>query len=279
MASFIKLGKLLFRMYDKVINLLREATKHHNIKLTDRGNSAIFIALYIAKKLNPKPYILIPDQGGWVSFRTYPKLLNMEIKEIKTNRGVIDIADLDQHAKTGSALIVTSFAGYFAEQPLESISKVCKKYGCLLIEDVSGALGDGILCNGLISDMIVCSFGKWKPINLDYGGFISVSNKQFFEIAREPISLVKVYSGVYEKLLPYLEKNRLPGMLSLAAKVKKKLGSTEIFHPDKRGINVVTAYEDKVIKFCEKNKYPYILCPTYIRVNEKAISIELKRLQ
>ena len=106
-----------------------------------------------------------------------------------------------------------------------------------------------------------------------------MSNKQFFEIAREPISLVKVYSGVYEKLLPYLEKNRLPGMLSLAAKVKKKLGSAEIFHPDKRGINVVTAYEDKVIKFCEKNKYPYILCPTYIRVNEKAISIELKRLQ
>lgn len=264
-------------MQEVVMNKLREFTKHDNVRLTDRGNSAIFIALSMVRKENPKPYTLIPDQGGWISYRTYPKLLKFEVKEIKTDRGVIDLEDLEKEAETGSALLVSSFAGYFAEQPIKSIAKICKTHGCLLVEDASGAVGDEVLCNGRHSDVIIGSFGKWKPMNLGYGGFISARKSEMFEHAKEAISMFKVHQNAYKELMPLLNKERLGKLLEKAAKVKKEI-KAEVFHKDKRGLNVVTEYKPEIIKYCDENKYQYVLCPTYIRVNEKAISIELKRL-
>ncbi|MDP2907652.1 MAG: hypothetical protein Q8O03_06940, partial [Nanoarchaeota archaeon] len=76
-----------------------------------------------------------------------------------------------------------------------------------------------------------------------------------------------------------LNSKRLEKLLKLQAKVKKELKGVEIFHKDKRGLNVVTEYSEKVLDYCNKKKYEYVLCPTYARVNEKAISIELKRLE
>lgn len=257
---------------------LRELTKHNNIRLTDRGNSAIFVAMAMAKKVNPKPFFLIPDQGGWISFRTYPRILGFDVKEIMTNKGILNLQTLKEGTKNACALIMTSFAGYFAEQPLEEISKICRKNGCLLIEDASGAIGDEKLCNGNLSDIIVGSFGKWKPVNLGYGGFISVKQKEYFEQAKEPFSLIKVHNNIYQELLPLLNTVRLNKLLKLQEKVKKELKNIEVFHRDKRGLNVITEYSPEVIKHCQKKKYPYLLCPTYARLNEKAVSIELKRL-
>lgn len=266
-------------MQDKVLERLRKFTKHDHIRITDRGNSAIFVAMAMAKKINPKPFFLIPDQGGWISFRTYPKILGFDIKELYTNRGIINLKVLKEGTKNASALILTSFAGYFAEQPMEKISEICKKNNCLLIEDASGAVGDKKLCDGSLSDIIVGSFGRWKPIGLGYGGFISVRNKEFFEQANEPFSLIKVHNSIYQELIPLLNKRKLKKLLKLQKKVKKDLRGVDIFHEDKRGINVVTKYDLRVLKYCQKKGYPYVLCPTYIRVNEKAISIELKRLE
>lgn len=265
-------------MQDKVLEKLRKFTKHDNIRITDRGNSAIFVAMAMAKKINPKPFLLIPDQGGWISFRTYPRLLGFDIKEIQTDRGILNLKTLEEGTKNASALIMTSFAGYFAEQPLKEISEICKKNDCLLIEDASGALGDKTLCNGNLSDIIVGSFGRWKPVNLGYGGFISARNKEFFGQAKEPLSLIKVHNNIYGELLRLLTRKRLKRLLKLQEKVKKELKGVKVFHKEKRGLNVVTEYNPKVLKYCQKKGYPYILCPTYIRVNEKAISIELKRL-
>ncbi len=266
-------------MEEKVIETLKRYTRHQHVRITDRGNSAIFAAMYLAKKVNPKKYLLIPDQGGWISYRTYPKLLNIPIREVPTDRGIIKLDKLRKYAKKGSALIVSSFAGYFAEQPMEEIAKICKEKKCLLIEDACGSIGDNKLCNGQISDIIVGSFGRWKPINLGYGGFISTNKKEYFENAKEPLSLIKVHNSIYKELVPYLNTRRLYKIMKLAEKVKKELAKYEIFHRDKRGLNVITEYKDEIIKYCEERRYPYVLCPTYIRVNEKAISIELKRLE
>ncbi|MDP2906559.1 MAG: DegT/DnrJ/EryC1/StrS family aminotransferase [Nanoarchaeota archaeon] len=266
-------------MQEEVIQRLKELTKHNAVRLTNRGNASIFIALAVAKKVNDKPFLLIPDQGGWISFRTYPKMLGFDVKEVPTDRGILNLKALEEGTKTASALIMTSFAGYFAEQPLEEISEICKKNNCLLIEDATGSIGDKVLCNGGLSDIIVGSFGRWKPVNLGYGGFISVRNKELFEQAREPLSLVKVHNNIYDDLLPLLNSKRLEKLLKLQAKVKKELKGVEIFHKDKRGLNVVTEYSEKVLDYCNKKKYEYVLCPTYARVNEKAISIELKRLE
>src|SRR3989344_4635811 len=129
---------------------MKKLCRHEYVHFTDRGNSAIFLALHIAKKINPKQDILIPDQGGWFSYKGYPQF--------------IDLNDLKKKAKYASAFIFSSFAGYFAEQALRKISTICKKAGCLVIEDASGAIGDRKLCNGGYSDIIVGSFGKWKPV-------------------------------------------------------------------------------------------------------------------
>ena len=179
-----------------------------------------------------------------------------------------------EKVKDASAFIFTSFAGYFAEQPLEEISNICKGQ-CLVIEDASGAIGDQKLCNGNHSDIIVGSFGKWKPVDCGYGGWIS-TNENYFDLVSEAISLSKVHPQFYNQIK--LENNKLHKLLELQKRVKEELKDYEILHKDKRGVNVVVKHDPKVIEYCERNNYPYVLCPKYIRVNENAISIELKRL-
>ena len=273
--------------HQKVIKLLSDITKHKHVRLVQRGNAAIFCSLLIAKRINPKPFILIPDQGGWISFQTYPKMLGFDIRTVKTNRGLIDLIDLEKKAESGAALIVTSFAGYFAEQPMKYISKICKRYECLLIEDASGAVGDEELCDGDYSDIIVGSFGKWKPINVEYGGFITAKEKEYFDVAREIFSTTNHYPK-YDVLLEKLKnaRQRIKAMVKEAEKVKDELTKAfpdlKIIHPDLRGLNVVVRYmsdaeKDEVIAYCHSKGHDYLECPQYTRIDEDAISIELKR--
>lgn len=262
----------------KLIRRLQKFTRHKNIMFTDRCNSAIFIAMQIAKRVNPRQSILIPDQGGWLSYKKYPKFFNFNIREIKTDYGIIDLEDLEEQSKNASALIFTSFAGYFAEQPLKKIAKVCHENNCMVIEDASGAIGHPKLCNGKYSDIIVGSFGHWKPIDYGYGGFISTKDPKAFSYAREAISMVKVHPIFYDDIYKELKDKKLKLIMHLAEKVKKDLKKFDIIHRNKKGLNVVAKFDPKVIDYCTKKNYPYMLCPNYIRVNEKAISIELKRL-
>ncbi len=272
----------------KILELLSGITKHKYVRLVQRGNAVIFAALYIAKKMNSKPFILIPDQGGWISFKTYPKILGFDTRVVKTNRGLIDLIDLEKKAESGAALLVTSFAGYFADQPMSYISKICKRCNCLLIEDASGAVGDEDLCDGDYADIIVASFGKWKPINAEYGGFISTDKKDLFESASEIFSTTNHYPR-YDVLLDKLKsaRQKMKVMLKRAMEVKKdiseRLPHIKIIHKDLRGLNVVVRYMDKKEKaalegYCEANGYGYVQCPQYTRLDEDAISIELKRL-
>ncbi len=269
----------LEKLTRKVDRKLRRFTKHEFIHLTDRGNSAIFMAMFIAAKNNPKPDIVIPDQGGWISYKKYPQFFGLNVVEVKTDYGVIDLKDLKRKVKNASAVIFSSFAGYFAEQPLRKMKTICRKAGCLIIEDASGAIGDTKLCNGKHSDIIVGSFGKWKPVGYGYGGWISTSNKAFFDCAREPMSITKIHPQFYEEIYDYLRKNKYKKLVELQKEVKEELKDFEIIHPDKKGVNVVVKFDPKVLKYCKDKGYPYVLCPKYIRVNENAISIELKRLE
>ncbi len=263
---------------EQAIKKLCKLTRHSYTLLTERGNSAIYVALAIAKRANPRPYVLIPDQGGWISFKNYPKNFNFNIRELKTDYGVINTRGLRSKTKTASALILTSFAGYFAEQPLKKISKICKETGCLLIEDASGAIGDRKLCNGKYADIVVGSFEKSGPVSLGYGGFISVSNLKYLEVVSDVLSLFKTHDSVYKDLKGKLNGKRLKKLLEKAEEVKKDLKQFELIHPDKRGVNVITKFNTDVIKYCSEKNYHYTLCPNYTRVNEKAICIELKRL-
>ena len=263
----------------KVDARIKKLTRHAHVHFTDRGNSAIFMALAIAKQKKEKPVLLIPDQGGWYSYKRYPKYFGYEVIEVKTDYGVIDLKDLKKKVKGANAFIFTSFAGYFAEQPLRKIKTICKKTGCLVIEDASGAIGDRRLCNGKYSDIIVGSFSRWKPVCYGYGGWISVANKSFFDGAREVMSMSRVHERFYRDIMKFIRKNKLKMLLKLSERVKEDLKDFEILHKDKRGLNVVVKFDPKVISYCQEKGFQHVLCPNYIRVNERAVSIELKRLE
>ncbi|OGM01611.1 hypothetical protein A3K72_01520 [Candidatus Woesearchaeota archaeon RBG_13_36_6] len=271
-------------MKQGVVERLKEITRHNHVKLTNSGNSAIFLAFYIAKK-NGKRTILIPDQGGWLTYKTFPEMLGLNIKEIKTEYGLVNFKDLKNKADNESALIIASIAGYMAEQPLKEISKVCKQKECLLIEDAAGAIGHKELCNGNYSDIIVGSFGRWKPVNLEYGGFISTNNKDFFDIDPELFIMFKFHEMFCKGLLEKLDKvgERTAFLRNTCEKIKRDLKDFDMVHRRGKGLVVVVKFEDdlekqKLIKYCKQNKYEYTMCPRYIRVLDKAISIEVKRL-
>ena len=272
-------------MEKAIISKLNKITKHKNCKLTCSGNAAILCALSLARTAG-KTRILIPDQGGWVSYKTYPELLNLETAEIKTNAGIIKPGDLESQLDNKCALILASFAGYFAEQPLKEISAVCKKKRTLLIEDVSGSIGCKNLCNGEYSDIIIGSFGRHKLIDIGFGGFISVKDKQLFEKGRAVLSSTKFCAALCDELSAQLDtlQDRLDFLLNLSGKIKKDLNDQDIIHKNKDGLNVIVRYHDddkkeEIIKYCKKNNYQFVICPKTYKVIEPAISIEVKRIK
>ncbi len=260
----------------EAINKLKEITGNTYINITESGDSAIYRSFEAAKTLG-KNKILIPDQGGWFSYKKFPKKLGLEIKEIKTDFGLIDLNELKK--EKNCALILTTFAGYFAEQDTESVAKICKKNSILFIEDITGAIGYKKPCG----DIVVCSFAKWKPINLGSGGFISTNDKKLFDlIVHEKTEHFDIDE---EKLIEKIRNlpKRYTFLFSEAEKIKNDLKNYEIVHKDKKGINVVVQFssekeKSEIIKYCEKNGYEWVLCPNYIKINTPAISIEVKRL-
>jgi hypothetical protein len=269
-------------MEDQVLNQLKELTKHAIVKLTNCGNSAVFAAFCIAKKLNSKPFILIPDQGGWLSYKTYPKMINFEVKEIKTDHALIDLEDLKKKAKTGAAFIVPSLGGYFVQQDMEAIAKICKEAGCLVIEDASGGIGIPGLCNGRHADFIVGSFGRWKNVGVGHGGFISATENHFKDL---PVMSMTKHHIDLEMLKQKLDAlpQRLDFLFTKAENIKNDLSKYSILHRFKKGLNVLVKWKDEnekkeIVQYCTTNNLEYSLCPRYIRVEDNAVSIEVKRL-
>tara|TARA_Y100000310_G_scaffold344022_1_gene454582 strand:+ start:1944 stop:2768 length:825 start_codon:yes stop_codon:yes gene_type:complete len=268
---------------EKIVAKIKEFTGHKYVILTSRGNSAIYIALSLVKEFGSK--VLIPDQGGWLTYKQYSEKLKLKVDELKTDYGVIDINDLK--LRDSSALIYQNPAGYYAEQPLEEIYEVCKGK-TLVILDVTGSIG--LNQGGKYADIIVCSFGKWKPVNIDYGGFISFNDDKYLrfveKLIKEKPNLSFENTNKYNPLLNQLNtlNKKYQFFSEINKKIKTDLKDFDIIHKDKKGINVIVKFEDekekeKIIKYCNNNKYDYVLCPKYIKVNEKAVSIEVKRLK
>jgi len=269
-------------MEDKIIDILKKYTRHDHIYLTERGNKAILAALKIVKESESEK-ILIPDQGSWMTYFQYAKKLKFEIKGLETDYGVIDLDILKNNLKDASALIYSNPAAYYAEQPIKEIYETCKKNNIIVILDISGSIGSDFY-DADYADIIVCSFGKWKPINLGYGGFISIGNiygknKDYLR----NLKFEKSYcTNLYGKLVNL--KKRYEFFEKINKKIKDDLKQFNILNINKKGINVIVKFNDekeknKIVDYCEKNKYEFVECPKMIKVNEKAISIEVKRLE
>ncbi|MBI4140735.1 aminotransferase class V-fold PLP-dependent enzyme [Candidatus Woesearchaeota archaeon] len=239
--------------------------------LTASGDHAILAVLkHLKNKINT---VLIQDQGGWLTYRDYAKKQKLTVVELKTDYGIIELKDLEQKAGDKSALLVNSLTGYCAEQPMNEIYEICKTKKCLLINDASGSIGTE---NAKIGDIILGSFGKDKPVNLHYGGFIATDEEitlegQFDETKCEAL----------EKELTIL-KGKLNTWNKTTNKIKQDLATFDIIHRNKNGINVIVKFNNEqekqqLIDYCNKNNYEYTLCPRYIRVMENAVSIEVKK--
>ncbi|NQV09410.1 hypothetical protein HQ529_06170 [Candidatus Woesearchaeota archaeon] len=248
-------------MKHECVEMLKQLTGKKYVVITKRGNRSIKLSLRKAKELGKKE-LLIQDQGGWITYRQFGEELGFNITELKTNHGLIE------NVPKADILIVNSMTGYFAMQDMEKLSKE----DIFLINDASGSIGTE---QAKFGDIILGSFGRWKPINLESGGFIAMDNKEYLP---EDENVELDYTILYNKLKGLGE--RLEMFNELNKKIKNELKEFEII--DGEGINVVVKFKNdeeknKIINYCERNKYEYVLCPKEIRVLEYAISIEVKR--
>lgn len=238
--------------------ILRKLTGKKHIYLVDRGNTAI---KFLQNKYKEKTF-LIPDQGGWLTYK------NAKIKKtFKTNYGITKPLKMQN-----SILLINTMPGYFALQSLKGFKK---DKTSLIINDASGSIGTKYAKQG---DIILGSFGKQKPVNLNYGGFIAAN---FLLNVQENFNKLKLIA--LEKKLKQLPQ-RLKKLQRITKKIKKELKQYNILHKKHKAINIIVKFENeqtknKIIKYCNNNNLQYTICPRYIRVNEKAISIEVKRCE
>ncbi|MBT3304077.1 hypothetical protein HN592_01360 [Candidatus Woesearchaeota archaeon] len=230
---------------------LKKLTGKKNILLVSRGNKAIFLALQTAKKKGCKK-LYVPDQGGWYTYAQYGKKLGFEIIEIKTERGIIDFDPI----KNG-CVIFNDMPAYAFLQNTERNKNV------FYIGDVTGSIGTR-KCK---ADIVVCSFGNHKVIELGQGGMIATNIEMNYE------SDFKGDAKELEEKVKEIDK-RLEKLKKLKTQVSKDLKEFDILQGD--GLNIlVKGDEEKIIKYCEDNQLEYKKCPMKIKIKEDAISIEL----
>lgn len=248
---------------NEIKNYLKNLLGKNYIYLYKNGSTAIKRAVKI---LNKKT-VLIPDQGGWLTYLRFNHI------KLKTKYGVLNLKDLENKANKNSVLLVNSLPAYIMEQPIEEIIKICKEKNCLIINDIAGSIG---LKVSKFGDILVGSFRKWKPVNFNYGGFIATNLKLNLKDEIEQEKLKGLMKNL--KQIP----KRLKYLRSIIKKIKQDLKDFNIIHRNYDGLVVIIKYKNeneknKIIKYCKNNILQYTECPRYIRINEKAISIEVKR--
>src|SRR3989338_6108771 len=200
----------------KVANKILNLTGHSNVEITTRGNTAIVAALSVFAEGD---IILIPEEGGWLSYKTLLKNQGLPEIEVKCNDAVIDIIDLqDKLLKLKpSAFLYENPGGYFAEQNAEEIYRICKENHCLVIMYVSGCIGTS-LCKGDYADIMVGSFGEWKLIEAHVGGFVSSNNQDLLK----KMNLTKLSNTEdFEKINQKIDE--LPERIKYLIAIRKKV--------------------------------------------------------
>ena len=264
----------------QVIKQIKELTNCKHVEVVLRGNSAIDSVLGIIPKGKK---LLIPEEGGWIHYKKGPENLGIQFEVVACNEAKIDLEDLKQKVSSGEfyAFLYDNPGGYFAEEPTEEIYRICKENGCLVFLDISGSIGTKY-ADTKNADLVIGSFGRWKPINAEVGGFVASNNKELwgqleFEELKDECSLKLIeekINGMQERLKFLLDKRK---------KVINDLKDFDIVHSNDYGLVVIVKFSTeeemkKIINYCDNNKLPYTECPRYIRLNQKAISIEIKKL-
>jgi len=193
-------------MPESIEQQLKKYTSKKYIQLASSGNEAISLLL---KKLKINK-LLMPDQGGWIHYLKAAKALNLDFELVKTDNALIDLEDLKNKATKNSAFIYHQLGAYIVQNPIKKIYDICNKNTCIVLLDVTGTIGTEV-CDGKYGDVVICSFGKHKPINARYGGCYTTNDsslltkqKLFNEEKRkqvdEALNVLPIRQWAYQEL-------------------------------------------------------------------------------
>ncbi|MBU0472268.1 MAG: hypothetical protein KKF89_01860 [Nanoarchaeota archaeon] len=252
-------------------SILKKLTGKKHVFFVRRGNAAILASLKFARDKSFDK-VLIQDQGGWITYPQFVLKLKMQEVRLKTDYGLLSQVD-----EKDAVLLLNSMPGYHALQDLDFLKSLSENSNLFVINDVSGSVGTG---QAMIGDMIIGSFGKWKPLDLEEGGFVACDYDVSFDFFRE-FEVEFDFEKLHQKLLDLKEKLLFFDMIH--NKIVHDLSDYDVVHKDAVGINVIVKFsseaeKEKLIKYCNENNYEFVECPRYIRILEQAISIEVKRL-
>ncbi|MCF7860635.1 hypothetical protein K9M79_00190 [Candidatus Woesearchaeota archaeon] len=269
---------------DQIKSKLNELIGMPKTILTDRGNSAIMESLNIVKQISQRQNILIPEEGGWLTYKKYPGRFGLTVQEVKCRNSQIVTSDLIDKSGKAGALMYSEPGGYFASQQMKQIYNICHENQIIVILDITGCIGRRTDYSKY-SDMLLASFGKGKPVNLGYGGILGIKQFILDELETYKSSMPRFQS---DKLVPLLRKfEQLDARYEFIDReirtIKNDLTAHEIIDEGSRGLVVIVKFKDEkeketIINYCENNKYEYTICPRYIRYGGNAVSIEVKRL-
>ena len=203
-------------------------------------------------------------------------VFDLKINELKTDYGIIrDCKSIDN-----KPLILCEPAGYITSH--EGKESDIRENSKFLILDISGSIGKNYVKN-FNADIIICSFGEHKPLDVGHGGFFATNDKKIYYAAKDLFEAFKVQD--FEKEV--LDKlNNLDKKYENYERIKKRI--VQDLQKEKiqlvyGGINVFAKFKNKdqqrlIERYLDKHSIPYLMCPKYHRVNEEGISIEIKRM-
>ncbi|MGV8169152.1 MAG: DegT/DnrJ/EryC1/StrS family aminotransferase [Candidatus Nanoarchaeia archaeon] len=263
---------------------LKELVNKKELYFTLRCNKSIELAFQIAMvELEGSPKTLfIQKQGGWITYPNYAKKYKMNLVRLDNPEG--KIKEIKSDVEGNAVLIMHSLPGYSYEEDMNKISKLCAQKDVFLINDCCGSIGAGAAKFG---DISVCSFGEAKPLSAGGGGFIaadsfSASQRELLRSAEKDaaakidfIRLKQAIDGLQERLLRWKKKKK-------ESEQKLKKENFKILNAG-QGINVLVPFnaeseKERLIKFCVDENLEYVECPRYMRTLERALSIEIKRI-
>ncbi len=249
---------------DIVKTLLSQLTGKKNIVIMRRGNVAIRQALRIAVTQGFNS-VTIQDQGGWITYEQYANQLKLPITKIETDTGFF----------TGNfskeLLLINTMPGYAGLVDTASI----KTSDCFIINDATGSIGTP---QGTWGDIIVASFGEDKPIYL--GKYALFASDIDYHVPDEVLLADEII--ILAKLIERLPITRKE-LNKASDAIKKDLKDLSIVHSKAQGFNVIIKTtnndeENRIKDYCAKHGYEFTICPRYIRMLDRGISIEVKRV-
>ncbi|MCD7782080.1 MAG: hypothetical protein LUG89_05245 [Methanosphaera sp.] len=235
--------------YSEAIGEINKLVASDEIHIVNSANSAILTVMEAV--CDP---ILIPDMGGWNGVQRSCDVLNKEVIEFKTDKGMINIEELDEYLKsnTVNSLYITSLIGYNASHKIDEISRLCNLHEVTLIIDISPTIGDSNISNKY-GDIQIASTGSPKIINIENGGFIvNITrkvelNKHLLKTFKADNTTCAGISVEIEKAGRILEDTR-HATTYLREKLLKSLENDNlhnIVYDDENGLNIIITAPSK----------------------------------